>query len=388
MNFKMTQQILIILLAGLFFTGCLSSGSTAEKRAQVAEKATGEIVIGVVGPWDVSYGLVKDGVKMAADEINRAGGLLGGRKLKIIAKNDQRSIDAGQIIAQQFAENIDMVAVIGHVNSSISIPTSIMYQYYGMVMLSPLSTNSRLTHQGYDKVFRNVPNNAMFGRSQAEFCSRKGFDRIMIYHLNDDYAQDLSNAFEIAAGELGLTIVDRLSYDALSDVRHFKSDLEYWKDTFEFDAIFLAGLMPQAAGVVADARKLGIEVPIIGGDALNTSELFTEVGDYAEGVYSAAIYHLDNDLPKNREFVLNFKKCYARLPDRCAAQGYDAMQVLAAAITKANSSVPDKIARALHELDNYEGLTGAYSFDDNGDVNNRPIFMLVAREGRFEIVKK
>ncbi len=76
------------------------------------------------------------------------------------------------------------------------------------------------------------------------------------------------------------------------------------------------------------------------------------------------------------------------MPDRCAAQGYDAMQVLAAAITKANSSVPDKIARALHELDNYEGLTGAYSFDDNGDVNNRSIFMLVARDGRFEIVQK
>lgn len=370
----------------LLTSSCTSSDSIAEKRAQRAENATGEIIIGAVGPWQAESDLVLQGVAMAVAEINQAGGLLQGRRIRICAEDDQRSIDSGQIIAQQFAENLDMVAVIGHANSFISIPASIMYQYYGLVMLSPSSTSNRLTQQGYDKVFRNIPNNSMFGQSQARYCSDKGLNRLLIYHLKDDYAQDLSNAFEIAAGELGLTVVDRLSYDSFSDSRHFRNDLEYWSNTFEFDAIFLAGLMPQAARVVTEIRKQGVTVPIIASDALNTPQLFSEAGRYAQGVCTASIYHPSLQNPKNKAFVKKYIQKFGIMPGYDVAQGYDAVYVLAAAITKAQSTVPAKIADALRHLEGYEGVSGSYSFDENGDVRNRRIYTLMAEDGLFKLM--
>lgn len=382
-------RYIFILIMPLFLFSCSAyDDSLAEGRAKRAKKATGDIVIGAVGTLKEEYALLMQGVDMAVDEINSNGGLLNGRKLKIIAEDDQHSVDTGQVIAQRFAENLDMVAVIGHATSFISVPTSIMYQYYGLVMLSPLSTSNKLTEQGYSKIFRNIPNNALFGRKQAEFCSQKGFSRILIYHLKDDYAQDLSNAFEIYADELGLTIVDRLSYDSFSNTRHFRRDLKYWQDTFDFDAIFLAGLMPQVAKVVVEAKKIGITVPIIGSDALNTPALFTEAGSYAEGVYTTSIYHPTITLAANKIFVRKYLKKHGQLAGIEVAQGYEAVHVLATAITQAESTVPGKIAAALHHLENYTGITGAYFFDENGDVKKRKVFMLVVKNGTFQLVKK
>ena len=293
----------------------------------------------------------------------------------------------GQIVAQEFCENIDMVAVIGHSNSSVSIPASIMYQYNGLLMLSPLSTSTPLTAHGYDLVFRNIPHDAFLGVAAADFCKALGLNRVMIYHVNDEFGQGQSNAFEMKAEELGIKILDRLSYDAFSSGLILAQDLVYWKESYDFDAIFLAGLMPKAAEVITAARHAGIDQPILGGDALDHPMLFSIAGENAHNVYTATIFAKGLEMPRVKQFIKAFKTTYGKDPDIAAAQGFDAVRVLAEGITRAGSTVPGKIAHALHHLKGYEGLTGPYSFDRNGDVSGRRVIIKVVKDKKFEIVK-
>ncbi|MGE4267242.1 MAG: ABC transporter substrate-binding protein [Deferribacterales bacterium] len=379
--------IAVCITVSLLSFSCGSGDTPAKQRAAKAEKAKGDIIIGAAGPWSEKRNLLMQGISLSTDRINASGGLLNGRKIKVVWGDDKRTAEQGQLIAQEFSENTDMVAVIGHSNSFISIPASIMYQYNGLLMLSPLSTNPKLTSQGYGLVFRNIPNDAGFGRGIAEYCKKHGIDDILIYQIRDDFGQGQSNAFEIKAEELGLKILDRQSYDSTINTEQIRQDILYWKNNYRFRAIVLIGIMPKAAEIISEIRKLGIDVPILGGDALDHPMLTQIAGKYAEGVYAASVFHPDADYPAVKSFSAEFIKKYGKKPDIGAAQGFDAVNVLAEGIRQANTTVPSKVADALHNLKNYKGLTGQYSFDKKGDPTGRPIMVKVMHNGSFEIAK-
>src|SRR5690606_24523605 len=114
------------------------------------------------------------GINMAVEEINAAGGVLG-RPLLTIKQDDRSDVTQGRLIAQQFADNLDLVAVIGHSDSFVSLPASATYQFAGLLMLSPGSTNPALTMQGFDLVFRNVPTDDDIGRQLATYALTAGY---------------------------------------------------------------------------------------------------------------------------------------------------------------------------------------------------------------------
>lgn len=379
--------LILVLFSVFLLSACSKGDSAAEKRSERAEKAKNDIIIGAAGPWAEKRNLLEQGMNLAVDKINDSGGLLNGRKIKLRWGDDQRSVEQGLIVAQMFADDPDTVAVIGHSSSSISVPASIIYQYNGLVMLSPLSTSTRLTAQNYPLIFRNIPSDATFGVKAAEYCKAHGLERVMIYHVRDEFGQGQSNAFEMKAGELGLNIPDRASYDSSSTPAQIAQDMGYWKDSYDFDAIFLAGLMPKAAEVIIEIRKAGIDLPIVGGDALDHPMLAEMAGESADNVYAASVFDVNAENINSVKFTKEFRSVYGKEPDIAAAQGYDAVNVLAHAITQAGSSSPDKIAAALHDLQNYQGLTGGYSFDEKGDVSGRKVIVKKMMNRRFEIVK-
>lgn len=383
----MIKKIFLLVAFTVAMAGCSGSDNPAENRANKAKESTGDILIGAASPWAEKRNLLWEGISMAVSEINQAGGLLDGRKVSILQGDDKGDLTTGQIVAQTFADNLDIVAVLGHSSSYVSIPVSIMYQYYGLVMLSPLSTSDKLTSQGYQKIFRNIPSDRIFGEKLSEFCKFRGFENIIIYHINDDYGRGQSNAFEIASLSNGLTILDRSSYDSLSSARDFRNEIEFWLDNYQFDAIFLAGVMPQAAVFIREARNLGVTVPIIGGDALDHPMLLNVAGDAAEDVYVGSVFHPDLEYSAMEEFLGKFRKKYQEEPDIAATQGYEAMLVLAEGIRKAGTTVPDDIAAALHSLESFDGLTGKFSFNENGDVEGKPLIMKVIRDGKFQLAE-
>ena len=181
-----------------------------------------------------------------------------------------------------------------------------------------------------------------------------------------------------------IDILDRLNYDSLSSADLFQKDLRYWKENYNFEAIFLAGVNPQVALFIKEARGLGIMVPIVGGDGLDSPELIQIAGKSADNTFIGSVFNPERPDKKTAAFVEAFRRNLRTMPDAAAAQGYDAVQVIAQAIKKAGSTVPQEIADALRATKNWEGVTGIHTFGEKGDVVDKDIYIKVVRDGIFQ----
>jgi branched-chain amino acid transport system substrate-binding protein len=375
---------IIVIALTLLLTACTNWDNPKVARAQRAASASGDIVIGAVWPWGGGKGALWEGIELAVEEINAGGGVLK-RKLRIVKEDDESSLTKGRLIAQEFAENPDMVAVIGHLNSYVALPATSIYQSAGLVYLTPGATNYKLNSQGYDLAFRTIPSNRSISRRMADDMAAQGHRRLAIYYLKDKNNQDMANYFEQRARDLGLTIVDRRSY--IQGSEDFSDAIQRWKDLYQFDALFLAATMPESAYFIAQARKMGLNVPIFGSESIDSHWLMETAGAAAEGVVLPEFVVRDDTLPAYRHFSEIFMRKYGRPPSAIAAQGYDTVHVLAQAIDRANSSVPDKIAQALHNTRKWQGVTGEYTFDGKGDIPDKTIAIKVVRDGKLEAVR-
>lgn len=370
---------LALLVALALLSGCERWSDPAQNRARRAAAAQGEIVIGAVWPWDGHKGSLWQGIELAAEDINAQGGVLG-RPLRIVKRNDEASLAKGRLIAQQFGEDLDMVAVIGHLNSYIALPASSMYQSAGLLYLTPGASDYQINLQGHPLVFRSSPSNRSLGIRMAEYMHGKGYRRIAIAYVKDKTSRGMANYFEQRARELGLKIADRRSYSAGAE--DFGQLVQTWKDLYRFDAIFVAGNMPEAGRLITTLRAAGVDAPIVGGDGMDTPMLL-QVGRAAEGVVIPQLYDADQRRPEVARFEARFRARYAQPPDAFAAQGYDALQLVAQAMRDAGSTVPDEVARALRATRHWQGVTGELSFDALGDTPQRRLGYKAVREGRF-----
>lgn len=381
---KIRSVFTMVLLAS-FLLSCQRSDNPGLQRASKIRRNKGDIVIAASSPWAEKRNLLWEGLELACAEINEGGGVLG-RKVKILPFDDGRNLNQGQLAAYSISENELISAVIGHSASFISIPNSLIYQYYGILMLSPLSTNKKLTAQGFDLVFRNIPTDGIFGKMAATYCAKRGWKRVIVYYDNNDYGESLSNMFEQQCVDEEIIVVDRMSYDSFSGARDHRNTISYWKKNFEFDAIFLAGTVPNAADIVKIFRDQMPDLPIIGGDGLDHPMLLKIAGDKAEGVYAVSIFDNESTYPAFLEFKENFKNVYQKDPDQAALQGYDAFMVLMEGIKLAGSPEPEKIAASMRMIKKWDGPAGPYRFDKNGDVLDKGVIIRVVKDGSYRKV--
>lgn len=374
------RTIFVLALCLLGLAACEQT-NPATQRAERAAHAKGDIVIGMAWPFNTSKKTLGNGVAMAVDEINAAGGVLG-RKIKIIKRNDRLSVSKGLMIAQEFANNPNMVAVIGHLNSYISIPASATYQSAGLLMISPGSSGMRLTHQGFNLVFRTMQNDKNQGEQLADYAQSQDYHNVIIYYIDNAYGLDLANYFEQHASDLGINIVDRRSYDKSS--HHYRHVLEDWKSLYSFDAIFLAGSLPESSQIIREMRRVGIKVPVFGGLGLDSPQLIQLGGSAVEGTVVASSFSPGMPGPKVPKFDREYLARFGKLPDSSAAGGYDTVDLLAYAMRKAGTTVPAKMAAVLHKTRGWVGVTGRYTFDANGDVVHKPMVFKIVKNGRFQ----
>jgi len=379
------------LLALLTLAACRSQRPAGEERVARARAGTGDIVIGVPFPWaaysEVRYG---EGLQMAVDETNASGGVRG-RRVRLLREDDHGSVDEGRVVAQRLAGNPDVLAVIGHLQSFVSVPAAAIYDLAGVVMLSPMATDPALTSQGYRQVFSGTMSERAMGRSLAEDAAARGYRRVAICYIRNRYGRGLANAFEERAGEIGVTIAARQSYDVTSgggdsDARAFEPTLREWQ-RMQFDAIFLAGEVPSATQFLVAARAVGITVPVIGGEAMSSPALL-QAGAAAEGTIVAGMFHPDEPRPAVQRFSASFTRRFGVPPDGGSAVGYDAVHVLVNAMRRAPSLVPADIATALHQTPAWEGVTGTYRFDRDGNLVDKQFVTMVVRRGRFEYLPR
>ena len=380
------RPVILFLAIGALSISCARSDNPAQRRAEIAGNNRGDIKIAITSPWSQNRNLLREGIELAAKEINSSGGLLG-RRIALVPVDDENDVGVGQKAAYKIASDEEIVAVIGHSSSAISVPNSLLYHYYGILMLSPLSTNPRLTTQGFDKVFRNIPTDEIFGKEAANFCADKGWSKVLVYYLDNSYGESLANAFELQCNKVDLNVEDRESYKADYGVSDYEELASFWKRNYEFDAVYMAGIMPQAGEIISVFRQIGIDVPIIGGDAFDHPLLLKTAGKYSNDVYAVTIYDAQSEWKPFKLFKKDFLDAYGKPADQAALQGYDALEVLAAGIKAAGSTVPAKIAAGLRSIDRWEGPAGPYRFDENGDVVGKGVVVKKMDDGHFVKVR-
>jgi branched-chain amino acid transport system substrate-binding protein len=376
-----------LLVAAVTASACGAAGDAVDERTRRAARATGDLVIGAAWPWEAaSEFLYREGLDLAMEEVN-AGGGINGRPLRFEVMDDRQSVTEGRMVAQRLGQDPDVVAVVGHLQSYVSVPAAAIYDLAGVVMFAPFSTDPELTRRQYSRVFRGTFTDPETGRQLARFASDEGLRRVVVYYVRSEYGRGLANAFEEHAAGAGIAIVARQSYEPAGDlnVAEIERVVREWEQ-LQFDAVFLADEVPHAAHLISAVRRHGHDVPILAADAVAAPSLIEIAGPAAEGTIVATAFHADNPRPEVQRFVHAFEARFGTSPDMAAALGYDAIGVLVHAMRTAGTAVPDRVADALRATRDWRGVTGSFSFTDEGDLTDKPIVQAVVRGGRFEFL--
>ena len=379
------KAIPVLLLAVFVIAACTSYEDLAKEREKRAKKATGDIRIGLVWQETLFKSYFFEGAELAADEINRGGGIKG-RKIRTVRySNESASVDKDRKLAKKIAADSDMIAVVGHYLELGAIEASVTYEYSGILFISPAATNQGFSQHGFQFVFRNIPSDSENGVQLADFAQKKGYSSVLIIDDRTVYGKGLSDIFYERASKIGINVVARRSYDRSG--KDFKPLFAEIKN-LSFDAIFLGGSIPTAGEVIKQARIMGVTVPFIGGNGLDAPTLWDIAGNAAEGTITPTVFHHNEKNDTCRAFSSMFFARYHAYPDTWAALGYDAIQVLAGAIQKTGTTVPVVVASSLRFLKDWHGVLGTYSFLRNGDVSGKVNEFQVLHNGTYELIER
>lgn len=324
-----------------------------------------------------------DGIRLAVDEINAAGGVLG-RPLEVISEDDRSVTEEARTAAQKLIQRDHVVALLGEVASSRSLAAAPEAQRAGVPMISPASTNPKVTEVG-DYVFRTCFIDPFQGAVMARFAFEdlKARRVAVLSDFKQDYSVGLADFFRKTFQELGGQIV--------ADERYTSGDIEFRAQlttirAAEPDAVFVPGYYTEVGLIAKQARELGLDVPLLGGDGWDSTKTLEIGGDAVEGYYFSNHYAADSDSPKVRDFVERFEARYRAAPDAMAALGYDAAGILADAIRRAGTIEGAKLRDAIAATRDYDGVTGRITID--GERNARKDAVVLKIDGgRFRFFR-
>ena len=352
--------------------------------------AADPIKIGVAGPFtggSSSMGVsMRDGVRLATEEINKAGGVLG-RKIQLVERDDEAKNERGVQIAQELINKEKVTAVVGYINTGVALASQRFFQEAKIPVMNNVATGSVITTQ-----FKDQPENYIFRNSahdsiQApmiveEAITRRGFKKVAILADSTNYGQlgraDLEKALE--AKGIKPVAVEKFN---IKDVDMTAQLLKAKEAGAE--AVLTYGIGPELAQIANGMTKLGWKVPMVGSWTLSMANYIDNAGPGGEGARMPQTFIQEPTTPKRQSFIINYLKTFnpknARIDSPVsAAQGYDSVYLLAAAIKQANSTEGPKIKAALEELKApVEGVVTTYNKpftanDHEAITANIPVF--------------
>jgi len=344
------------------------------------------IKIGVV--WSFSLGkedFFKKGVELALEELNKKNVL--GRKIEIIYRDDQSKKDVAKDIANDFATNREIVAVIAHDDMRLAVPASITYEYAGIVMISPAVSYPDFTRISFNYIFRNTPSDVSIAKELANTAKSMNFRKIVVLNAKDPYSETLAKVFIKGILSYGLEVVyDNKFKKGEKNFLEIITDISPLINRFvNYDAIFVVTSDEDTIPLlIKKARDRGIFAPFLTGNKLDLTNLPSKGGKELENTIVATIFNTELINEKTQTFIERFKKKYNVVPDTWGAQGYDAMMLLATAIKKAKSLDPELIASQLKYMKNFDSIFGKYSLNRKGDVVDRGIYVKRIKNKKFK----
>jgi branched-chain amino acid transport system substrate-binding protein len=351
-------------------------------------KSAKEIVIGEYGSLTgntATFGQsTKKGSEMAFDEINKSGGLLG-KQVKLIVEDDQSKPEEAATAVTKLINQNGVVAVLGEVASSRSLAAAPICQGAKIPMVTPSSTNPKVTQQG-DYIFRVCFTDVQQGEADAKFAAKflKAKKAALLYDVRNDYSVGLRLVFSQKFKEYGGEITAEQSYsEGDSD---FRAQLTQLKSANP-EIIYVPGYYTEVGTIARQARDLGITAPLVGGDGWDSPKLWEIGGKALNGCYFSNHYSVDDPSPAVQKFVADYKAKFGATPDALAALGYDAARILAEAIRKAGTTEGAKIRDALADTKSFAGVTGSITIDKDRNAV-KPVVMLKVEDGKFVFQEK
>ena len=352
--------------------------------------AADPIKIGVDGPFtggSSSMGVsMRDGVRLATDEINKAGGVMG-RQIQLVERDDEAKNERGVQIAQEFINKEKVVAVVGYINTGVALASQRFFQEAKIPVLNNVATGSIITKQ-FEKepdnyVFRNAAHDSIQAPMIVEEAvTRRGYKKVAILADSTNYGQLGRDDLEKALKAKGITPVAVEKFN-IKDVDMTAQLLKAKEAGAE--AILTYGIGPELAQIANGMTKLGWKVPMVGSWTLAMANFIDNAGPGGDGARMPQTFIQEPTTPKRKAFIDNFVTTFKPKNNRMdspvsAAQGYDSIYLLAAAIKQANSTEGQKIKAALEDLQApVEGVVTTYNkpfskTDHDAITANIPVF--------------
>lgn len=327
----------------------------------------------------------QNGAQLAIDDLNAQGVTIGGKpvKFQLVAEDDQAEPKQGPLIAQKLTD-AKVAAVVGHFNSGVTIPASRVYNDAGIPELS-VSTNVKYTHQGFNTAFRLMADDDKQGTALGEYAVKNlKLKRLAIIDDGTAYGQGLADSFDAAVKASGGEVVKReQTNDKAVDFNNLLTTIKAAKP----DAIFFGGYDAQAGPMVKQMRVLSMNVPLMGGETINSSKFIELAGASAEGNIASTPGAALESRPGGKAFAARYKARYNQDIGLYSPYFYDGVMVVAAAMKAANSTDPVKYLPALAKI-KYPGITADIEFDKNGDLTHGLLTIFEVKNGKWVVVSK
>lgn len=325
----------------------------------------------------------RNGVQMAVEELNAAGGVLGGKHIELLVEDDRGEASEAASAVSKLITRDHVVALIGEQASSRTIAAAPIAQSYGVPMISPTSTSADVTKKG-DYIFRVCFTDPYQGAVLSSFAREnlKANTAAQLVDVRNDYSVGLAQAFRESFEKAGGRILAEQNYsEGDSD---FSAQLTAIRP-LDPDVLVVPGYYTDAGLIARQAKALGIRATLLGGDGWDSPKLTEIGGDTVEGAYFSNHYSVDDPSPAVQQFVAAYRKKYGANPDSIAALSYDAARLLADAIRRAGSTEGKRMRDALAETKDFSGVSGMIKMDaDRNPI--KPAVVLKVEGGRFRFV--
>lgn len=360
------------IMAIVLLSGCRDKGQN-EIKMGATFPLTGEVA---------SYGQkAKRGIELAVEELNAKGGLLG-KLVRVDFQDDRNDKKEAVSIVTKFA-TIDKVPVVfGSAGSTATLAIAPLANRYKVVLISPISSSSKLSTEGGPYFFRTVPADDLQAEILSKWVYEYGAKRVAIVYTNNAWGKPLADGFQEKFEKLGAKVI---SCEGVGEnTTDFRTIITKLKDLSNLDAV-VSPTYPKEGGIfVRQAGELGLKQPLFGGDNWGSPEFRNIAGDAADGLFYTA--PSESTSPEYTSFAERYEAKYGEEPDVFGAYAYDATMSIFKAVEAAQSTDPPKIREALLTV-SFLGVSGDIAFRENGDLKSEAFARKTITNGQAVDVK-
>jgi branched-chain amino acid transport system substrate-binding protein len=346
-----TSAPILALLGLAMFSSCAKAPDNEIRVGEYGSMTGGTATFGQT---------THEGIQIAVDEVNAAGGI-NGKPVRLISEDDRGKAEEAATVVNKLISSDRVHAILGEVASSNSLAAAPIAQRAGIPMISPSSTNPKVTQQG-DYIFRVCFIDPFQGKVMAKFAhdTLKAKTAAILRDKSADYSVGLADVFAKEFAGMGGSVVIDQAYQS-KDV-DFKSQLTTIAQK-KPDVLFVPGYYTEVGLIAKQAREMGVEVPLLGGDGWESPELYSIGGKALDGCYFSNHCSPDSKEAIVQDFVAKHQAKYHKAPGALTMLGYDAAMVLFDAIKRSPSLSGSDLRNAIAATKDYQGITGNITLD-------------------------